>query len=518
MRARRSKRQSSRDATTRMQLLRSAPIISGVFKSSSPSATASTRRRAQISISCHRCPRLKPFVGPAALRAHVERVHSDDPPPITHRRHASRAAGKRRLGSKRSAPRKPIGAPDPDFAEMPSRLRPLVRAFYDKGYCTSPNGITREQVIACRREVYGQFRETMQAVKRLGLQEDLMKRGFSSFKLRHNGRYDMEIKQFDTPAFRYLRGDAPWLPLVKAILGENAVLGNAGVMLSLAGSETQPWHSDGDHLYKKHHNPYSVNVFVPLVTLTAKNGGTEMIPTSHIHGNYDCDEESDTPLVCAGEVILFDFRLKHRGLGNRSSYPRPVMYLTYQLPEFHDTMNFSTKRYLKLPELPPLAKSASTSSQRRRSGSRGKPRRATRSGFNDGTDVGSYFDHLVERDSEAEEDENESAQPDRKLSLIEKERIARNRHRALAQDCPRTKRGIRLYISSPVLAKDEKQWYAATITKIDHETRQLRIHFTGWKKRHDFTCGFDSPRIKPSSADVNVRHRQTLTPIGRDGR
>eukprot|EP00050_Salpingoeca_kvevrii_P000040 m.140558 g.140558 ORF g.140558 m.140558 type:complete len:107 (+) comp10015_c0_seq2:3-323(+) len=76
MRARRSKRQSSRDATTRMQLLRSAPIISGVFKSSSPSATASTRRRAQISISCHRCPRLKPFVGPAALRAHVERVHS----------------------------------------------------------------------------------------------------------------------------------------------------------------------------------------------------------------------------------------------------------------------------------------------------------------------------------------------------------------------------------------------------------------------------------------------------------
>jgi len=164
------------------------------------------------------------------------------------------------------------------------------------------------------------FSSFQDVIKRLDLHDDLASKGFQSFKLRHAGRYDMEIKvrvgsqyehtngavlcslrlglfrpgfsfrcylgegaavcheqftpgraydvviesssgfqDFDRPSFSFLRGDAPWLPLVKGILGEDARLCNTGVMLSLPGSAVQPWHSDGDHLSKRAHlSPYCV--------------------------------------------------------------------------------------------------------------------------------------------------------------------------------------------------------------------------------------------------------------------
>jgi hypothetical protein len=44
----------------------------------------------------------------------------------------------------------------------------------------------------------------------------------------------MQIENFDTQdEFKFLRGGAPWLPLVKAILGDDCVMSHTGVMLSL---------------------------------------------------------------------------------------------------------------------------------------------------------------------------------------------------------------------------------------------------------------------------------------------
>lgn len=37
------------------------------------------------------------------------------------------------------------------------------------------------------------YDRTMQTVKRLGKEEDLLKVGFTNFKLRHTGRFDMQI-------------------------------------------------------------------------------------------------------------------------------------------------------------------------------------------------------------------------------------------------------------------------------------------------------------------------------------
>jgi len=46
-----------------------------------------------------------------------------------------------------------------------------------------------------------------------------------------------------------------------------------------------------------------VNVFVPLCNITEANGGTEMIPKTHIFGDYDAANKSTTIQADAGCVF-----------------------------------------------------------------------------------------------------------------------------------------------------------------------------------------------------------------------
>ena len=148
------------------------------------------------------------------------------------------------------------------------------------------------------------------------------------------------------------RRDAPWMPLVHAALGADAALTHFGCMLSFPGSATQPWHSDGPHVLSHGDERFvaplhALNVFVPLVDLTPSNGPTDYVPTSHM--DYDAKTGSKTPSFKAGSALLFDYRLKHRGLGNTGDEPRPLLYITYAKPFFLDVYNFDRRRYKSLP-------------------------------------------------------------------------------------------------------------------------------------------------------------------------
>ena len=83
--------------------------------------------------------------------------------------------------------------------------------------------------------------------------------------------------------------------------------------------------------------------------LTGANGPTEYVPGTHL--DYDLKAASKTPHLPAGGALLFDYRLKHRGLGNHSAEERPLLYITYARPFWVDVYNFDKKRYAKLPEL-----------------------------------------------------------------------------------------------------------------------------------------------------------------------
>ncbi len=213
-----------------------------------------------------------------------------------------------------------------------------------------------KQIDMCYNAIMEHYEKVMYTVKAKALYPELAD-GFDIFRERGRGRFDMTIEAFDTPDFNFLTDlkNAAWMPIVNKILGDDAILVHKGAFLSMPGAETQVYHQDGVHLNKKYQKPcHAINVFIPLIDLNDKNGPTEFCIGTHFLGYEDYNKELiDTPLAAAGSPVIFDYRLGHRGLGNNSRDPRPILYLTYTRgsKEFRDAVNFSTKRYRKLGEL-----------------------------------------------------------------------------------------------------------------------------------------------------------------------
>lgn len=91
----------------------------------------------------------------------------------------------------------------------------------------------------------------------------------------------------------------------------------------------------GDHEVSSHHTPaYALNVFIPLVDVTVVNGPTEFVPATHILGNFDSNTQPLQICATAGQPIIFDYRIRHRGICNKSAESRPVIYLTYAVHSY----------------------------------------------------------------------------------------------------------------------------------------------------------------------------------------
>eukprot|EP00462_Mataza_sp_D1_P007290 CAMPEP_0175122598 /NCGR_PEP_ID=MMETSP0087-20121206/1802_1 /TAXON_ID=136419 /ORGANISM="Unknown Unknown, Strain D1" /LENGTH=338 /DNA_ID=CAMNT_0016404247 /DNA_START=89 /DNA_END=1105 /DNA_ORIENTATION=+ len=242
-----------------------------------------------------------------------------------------------------------------------------VTQFNREGLLLEQSGLTAAQVEQTHDTLTAFFQHLMYTVRTLGLEDELRDRGFHEIKTRHEGRYDFPISSFaaDMP---WLTTQAPWLPAVRSILGADCRLMASGCMLSLPGSKHQPEHSDGDHLSMKKHLPcYALNVFVPLCDVNVRNGCTEFAPATHVLHNWATPMERVNVSISAGHYLLFDYRLRHRGLGNMSDEARPLLYITYSIPSFADNWNFSSKRYKKLPSVPkPLSREERVAAKKKR--------------------------------------------------------------------------------------------------------------------------------------------------------
>mmetsp|Transcript_33653 Transcript_33653/g.69993 ORF Transcript_33653/g.69993 Transcript_33653/m.69993 type:complete len:251 (+) Transcript_33653:102-854(+) len=183
--------------------------------------------------------------------------------------------------------------------------------------------------------------------------------GFDVLRERGRGRFDMELPAFDEPAFNFLTDlkRAPWMPVVRTILGKDVVLIHKGMFLSMPGADHQQYHQDGVHLSTQtQRDCHAINVFVPLIDLTLKHGPTEFCLGTHILDQEEYNYKYiETPVVSAGTPIIFDYRLGHKGLSNTSGSCRPVLYCTYACEnngkEFRDSVNFSRKRYHRIGDL-----------------------------------------------------------------------------------------------------------------------------------------------------------------------
>ena len=69
-----------------------------------------------------------------------------------------------------------------------------------------------------------------------------------------------------------------------------------------------------------------MNVYIPLVDLTENNGALQVLPGSHIHRIHPTSPTRTAPVmptmpvlltVPVGSVVIYDFRLQHRGTRNK---------------------------------------------------------------------------------------------------------------------------------------------------------------------------------------------------------
>ena len=247
------------------------------------------------------------------------------------------------------------------------RVLALAAAFFRDGVVAMEAPyLTRDEVGALRAATFGFYEDVMRTVTARSLHHDLAV-GFDVFRERGRGRFDMnppflhgaDEAKFDALVGRAaVKADANWRPVVDEVLsGKAARLIAAGIFMSLPGAESQDYHTDGVHLDKRRHAlPHAVNVFVPLVDLTLggrSNGPTEFTRGSHVLGNDAWDAaKSFSPAPAAGTAIVFDYRVGHRGMANKSDEPRPTLYLTYtNKPGWSDKDNFARGRYRKLGDL-----------------------------------------------------------------------------------------------------------------------------------------------------------------------
>jgi len=125
---------------------------------------------------------------------------------------------------------------------------------------------------------------------------------------------------------------------------------SAGCVTALPGAPLQHFHPDGTV-------QGLVNVFVPLVRVDAANGSTELRPGTHewLHDAMGAREDWDerrgdvaaAPCLDPGELLLFDYRVMHRGRANATVEDRPVAYVVYACrPGIGDVHNFPSNSWL----------------------------------------------------------------------------------------------------------------------------------------------------------------------------
>jgi ectoine hydroxylase-related dioxygenase (phytanoyl-CoA dioxygenase family) len=153
------------------------------------------------------------------------------------------------------------------------------------------------------------------------------------------------------------------MSVVRSLLGNDAVLLYAGLILSFPSSSDQPWHQDGLMLFSQNELPeeihlpvYALNVFIPLADVTEDMGPTEFSIGSHkttegekameyILKQQESNAKVIGPTLKCGDALIYDYRTCHRGTQNLSAdTTRPMFYLMYARPWFREHINFGKEK------------------------------------------------------------------------------------------------------------------------------------------------------------------------------
>jgi hypothetical protein len=191
--------------------------------------------------------------------------------------------------------------------------------------------------------------------------------GYHELVQRSPGRFDVPMREQDLEPIWGMQGSTapgvPWMGLVRAVLGPDARPSFCGVVFSRPGSPAQQWHIDSPHEAAEDRPAHAVNVLLALADIPLAAGPTEVARGTHLLTNHlrrpwlDRDSllyqtatevtpailrqdgqdsgASEQPTVqpmAAGDFLMFDDRILHRGLANDSGQERWVAYFSYLRP------------------------------------------------------------------------------------------------------------------------------------------------------------------------------------------
>lgn len=192
------------------------------------------------------------------------------------------------------------------------------------------------------------------------------KHGFREIVMRSPGRYELSLLNLDFNRFRELTSanclkipDTSLIfsflePLLPKLLGpkDSIRLCHLSLLVATPDSVDQGWHADGGHVSLHEHLPcHCFNVFIPLQDIPLEMGPTEFRPGSHfLTRNLGpmmlaarCRKTLRPPVWSAlsmGDVVVFDYRVLHRGRANNTDKNRFVLVCTFCHSWFEDVLNF----------------------------------------------------------------------------------------------------------------------------------------------------------------------------------
>lgn len=151
-------------------------------------------------------------------------------------------------------------------------------------------------------------------------------------------------------------------PILQSLLGPGYVLSSFGSVVTFPGADAQPIHFDHPPLFESEQRcneipPYAITVVIPLVDIDASTGSTAIWEGTHVadgsreqmqslmlNPSFDGSVE---PRPKIGGVYFMDYRVIHGGTANRGDDARPILYLVYSRPWFHDAYNFNDQPPIK---------------------------------------------------------------------------------------------------------------------------------------------------------------------------
>ena len=139
--------------------------------------------------------------------------------------------------------------------------------------------------------------------------------------------------------------------------GAASIILNGGAVVSLPGAPAQSFHADGSPMHfalaSKLPRHRLFQVFFPLQDIESDSDGTQFWPGSHLshrqreHSDWrGLTQDAETmatmlaPAVSAGGIVVFDYRIVHRGLPNAGNRPRPIGHALLSTGFASDRQNY----------------------------------------------------------------------------------------------------------------------------------------------------------------------------------